>query len=179
MADLGDDHQLSTWLEANKDDVNEPDVKSSMTLLMYACKGGSPSTVTLLLVHGASYTLRTESGFSALHYCALLPDDAEGSDREAEERVRDGRLECAKLLVGAGASVDVWTSNNMSPIGFAVMDWNAKLVELLLLQLGGKQMVNTPHNQKVKVLIIIATRKPRKRHEIDLLLLLKRHINAV
>jgi len=70
-------------------DVNAKESMRGQTALMWAASEGHPQVVRALVERGADVKARTAGGFSAFLFA-----------------VRDGRLEGAKLLLGAGADVN-------------------------------------------------------------------------
>ena len=71
-------------------DVNAKEPLQHQTALMWAAAEHHPEVVRMLIDHGADTQARTRKGFTALHFAA-----------------REGELEGARLLLGAGVNVNI------------------------------------------------------------------------
>ena len=121
----------------------------------------SPSTVAALLsarlkfpdiISRALTALDSVSGYAPLHTA-----------------VRYGTLECARLLIDAGADVNVWSRDMNTPLELAVMTCNKDAVQLLLQypscqvdKVGSKHATALRH-AVVRGLIVLQQQKIRLR----------------
>lgn len=81
-------------------DVNEKEPSQHQTALMWAASERHPDVVNMLIAQKADLQARTKKGFTALHFSA-----------------REGDLESARLLLGAGVDINIRSQPAAAPAG--------------------------------------------------------------
>jgi ankyrin len=94
-----------------------------LTPLHYAALNGKPKMLAILLAQGAKLMPRTCYEYTPLH---LTVSD------ETEDEERTGKLECARLLLDAGADIDAGEQNGMTTLHKAAARGAVELIKLLL-----------------------------------------------
>lgn len=83
-------------------DVNEKEPSQHQTALMWAASERHADVVNMLIAQKADLQARTKKGFTALHFSA-----------------REGDLESARLLLGAGVDINIRSQPAAAPAGAA------------------------------------------------------------
>ena len=134
-------------------DVDARDAEFAQTALMLAVREGHPEAVQLLLAHGADVDARTRVGATPAFVppckgtgCGSegvginrggLPDRgrrnaALGGMTPLLYAARDGRTEEARLLLAAGADVEIAEANGIRPLLMALLNNQLPIARLLL-----------------------------------------------
>jgi len=134
-------------------DVEARDPEFAQTALMLAVREGHPDAVQLLLTHGASVDARTRVGATPAFVLPCkgtgcgsegvginrggLPDRgrrnaALGGMTPLLYAARDGRTEETRLLLAAGADVEIADANDIRPLLMALLNNQLAIAELLL-----------------------------------------------
>jgi uncharacterized protein len=131
--------------------VNTAEPQVGHTALMWAVREDRPELVSLLLTRGASLELKTRTGAKP----AVRPPGAGGGSHgvgivrggvppQGEQQptpggmtallfaAREGRLEAARLLIDAGADVNVSDANGIGPLLMAISNRHTPVAALLL-----------------------------------------------
>lgn len=147
---LGNIEPIQALLDGGAD-VNEKDKVAESTALMVAIREDHPEAVKLLIAHGADVNARTRIGAKP----APRPPNAGGGSHGAgiirggvPERgqqdptpggmspllyaARDGRIEIARMLVAAGADVNLAEANKINPLQMAIANDHVELAKFLL-----------------------------------------------
>jgi len=105
-----------------------------ITPLHAAAVGGGPRIVELLLAHGAEVNARTESGRTALHYCAAGYEDrwelSRGYHWQWRERWDDGDM--VRLLLANGADVNARDREDATPLHYALQNGHGAIAKILV-----------------------------------------------
>ncbi len=115
------DFEAVTKLFVDKVDVNYKD-RDGDTPAMIACMCGNAKSLKLLIDAKADLNLRSNHGFTALMKACTLDS-------------KEAALECAKLIIDAGADLTVSTSNNTA-LDIARKLGNFEVVNLIKNKLG-------------------------------------------
>lgn len=94
------------------------------TPLHYAARNGKPKMLAMLLAHGADLMSRTCYEYTPLHFTAFPETD--------DEERRTGKLECARLLIDAGADIEGSEQNGETILHKAATQGAIELIKLLL-----------------------------------------------
>ena len=135
------------------------DSKEQLTPLHLAARDGIEKLVVHLVDNGASATATTTDGSTPLHFGAkngneqniikLLtaqPNAIKLKDDEGNTSlpvmVKEGNLEGAEVLLGAGADMDVQDKDGNTPLHIAVCLGDLELIELFAFRGSNKQARN-------------------------------------
>jgi len=127
------------------------DAAFGQTALMVAVRGNHLDLVDFLIKRGADVNVRTRVGTPPKQH---MPNEGGGSHGEGIIRAgtppqgsraaqpggwtallyaaRDGRIECAKLLLDAGAKIEQGDANDMTPLIMALLNNQTATAQLLL-----------------------------------------------
>lgn len=122
--------RLAEILISKGADVDDVDIDGEPLLIHYAMFA-RVTPVQFLLAHGATPDIRdTKHARTALHWLALIVEQEPG---EAPDPVMVRRtLECARVLLGARASIDAVDTHGATPLHSAALLGNLSLVKLLV-----------------------------------------------
>jgi uncharacterized protein len=131
--------------------VNARDKIVSQTALMWAVRANQPQTVALVVAHGAEVNARTRAGKTperrppnaggGSHGKGIVrggwpergvQDPTPGAMSALLYAARDGRLDIARMLVGAGADVNQAEANKVTPLLIALANDHLDVAHFLL-----------------------------------------------
>ncbi|HTA46445.1 MAG TPA: ankyrin repeat domain-containing protein [Bryobacteraceae bacterium] len=147
---LGDIEPLRALLDGGAE-VNAKDTAAQSTALMVAIRENHPEVVKLLIAHGADVNTTTRVGQKP---APRAPNAGGGSHGAGINRggvpergqqdptpggmtpllyaARDGELDLAQMLVGAGADVNTAEANKINPLQMAIENGHVGLAKFLL-----------------------------------------------
>ena len=147
---LGDMEPLRALLDGGAE-VNAKDTAAQSTALMVAIRENHPEVVKLLIAHGADVNTTTRVGQKP---APRAPNAGGGSHGAGINRggvpergqqdptpggmtpllyaARDGELDLAQMLVGAGADVNTAEANKINPLQMAIENGHVGLAKFLL-----------------------------------------------